>query len=337
MPAFNAGKHIAKAIKSILSQTLDDLELIVINDGSTDDSLDLIKSFDDPRIILIENQTNIGIIQSSNKGLKLARGQYIALMDADDISMPRRLEKQAYFLDTNHDVAACGSWARIFGNVFGVAKTPTDSEELAATFIFENMIINSSAMVRRDVLEKEKMKYRDDFPHAHDYDLWARLSLTHKLCNLDEILIKYRVHQAQDSQKSAKLQRESAIKIKKYLLKNIGIEPTPLELETHLAITTINSGSDISMKEVVEWLCRLRKTNSENKFFDPIRFDKILKHYQESFFVYKGKLSLSDFIACVSSPFSTKSGASLNILLLAKRLFLRAFIMFLKRVVNVSQ
>jgi len=335
MPAFNAGKYIAKAINSILSQTLDDLELIVINDGSTDDTFDLIKSFNDPRIILIENETNIGIIQSSNKGLKLARGQYIALMDSDDISMPRRLEKQAYFLDTNHDIAACGSWARIFGSVFGVAKTLTDSEELAATFVFENMVINSSAMVRRDVLEREKLKYRDEFPHAHDYDLWARLSLSYKLYNLDEVLVKYRVHQSQDSQKSAKLQRESALRIKKYLLLSYGFSATEKDLAAHKCLTSYGVRlSEKTIDEVEQWLIKLTGENEKIGKFNQDKFRSIIEKYWKNFCIRDGNFGLTSFRRCIKSPLYLDKKSDLGIFSLLILSFVYSAIIQLKRIKN---
>ena len=114
MPVYNGEKYLKEAITSILLQTFDDFEFLIINDGSSDASVDIIQSFRDPRIRLVHNDTNIGLIATLNKGLKLAHGKYVARMDQDDISLPRRLEKQTYFMDNNPDVGVCGTWIKLF-------------------------------------------------------------------------------------------------------------------------------------------------------------------------------------------------------------------------------
>ena len=114
MPVYNAEKYVAEAIDSILNQTFNDFEFLIINDGSTDNSLDIIKSYDDPRITIINNETNLGLSHTLNKGIELARGEYIIRMDADDISLSIRLEKQIEFMDSNQHIGICGSWIQTF-------------------------------------------------------------------------------------------------------------------------------------------------------------------------------------------------------------------------------
>ena len=138
MSVYNGAPYLHEAIKSILGQTWSDFEFIIINDGSTDDSLQIINSFNDPRIIVID-QENIGLADSLNKGLDLAQGDLIARMDADDISLPYRLQKQIEFMINHPMVGVCGSWVKTVG---GAEETvwsyPEKDEDIKATMIFES-------------------------------------------------------------------------------------------------------------------------------------------------------------------------------------------------------
>jgi glycosyltransferase involved in cell wall biosynthesis len=111
MPVYNGKEYLALAVESILRQTFADFEFIIINDGSTDNSADIAASYEDPRIKLLHNDKNLGLIPSFNRGLENSRGEYIARMDADDIAFPDRFKKQVAFLDDHPDIALCGSWA----------------------------------------------------------------------------------------------------------------------------------------------------------------------------------------------------------------------------------
>ena len=115
MPAYNAEKYIGEAIESILNQTYKDFEFIIINDGSIDRTEDIILSYDDPRIIYLKNKENSGIVASLNNGLKQAKGQYVARMDADDISLPTRFEKQLQYMESNQHIFVLGTSLILFG------------------------------------------------------------------------------------------------------------------------------------------------------------------------------------------------------------------------------
>ena len=130
MPAYNAEKYIAESIESILSQTFTDFEFIIINDASTDSTKEIIESFQDSRIILINNEQNLGVAKSLNIGIATAKGKYIARMDADDISLPERFQTQFNFMEKNPDIDICGSWARMFGDKDDCMQTLQNHEDI---------------------------------------------------------------------------------------------------------------------------------------------------------------------------------------------------------------
>lgn len=199
---YNGEKYIREAIDGVLNQTFEDFELIVINDGSTDKTLEILRSYRDPRIIIIDNQKNIGIPKSLNKALGIARGEYIVRQDADDISLDTRLERQTKFLIENKDVGLVGtSYYTIDGDgrEIGVAECP--SGEKAIHFIGLPTI-----MVRRDCLEKMG-GFREVFEIAEDYDLYLRLSEVFQIGTIREPLYKYRLYNSSTTS-SKKLQTD---------------------------------------------------------------------------------------------------------------------------------
>lgn len=149
MSVFNGEKYLREAIDSILTQTFSDFEFLIINDASTDRSREIILSYLDPRIRLIDNEENIGLTRSLNKGIDLAKGKYIARMDADDVSMPERLEKQVRFMEENPDIAVLGSWAYGIdgtGRINAEFRTPICEEIIFKDLFFSNPLIHGSVM-----------------------------------------------------------------------------------------------------------------------------------------------------------------------------------------------
>lgn len=203
MPAYNAAKYLREAIDSILAQTYTDFEFIIINDGSTDDTRAIIQSYDDPRIVYLENETNSGICVTLNKGLDAARGRYIARMDADDISLPERLAVQVAFMDAHPDIAVCGTDIQVFGEglkdyVFQQIHSP---EDCVAGLLFNPCLAHPSVIIRRSILEANHLRYNDEFRGLEDFELWWNISKFSKLNNIAIPLLKYRHHKGQETQK----------------------------------------------------------------------------------------------------------------------------------------
>jgi glycosyltransferase involved in cell wall biosynthesis len=197
MSVFNGGRFLREAIDSILSQSFTDFEFLIINDGSSDDSRSVILAYNDPRIRLIENEQNIGLTQSLNRGLALARGEFIARQDADDISLPARLAKQVAFMDANPHTLMVGSWYKevdVTGALKQRVRPPSDEVELRWALLFFCPFIHSAVMMRTASLLSEFGYYSEEYEYAEDHELWLRIAHRKSLTNLKAYLVKYRIN-----------------------------------------------------------------------------------------------------------------------------------------------
>ncbi|HSW61302.1 MAG TPA: glycosyltransferase [bacterium] len=236
MAVFNGEKFIKEAVDSILSQSFTDFEFIVINDASTDLTVPIIESYKDPRITLIHNKKNSGLPASLNTGLDLAKGTYIARMDGDDIALPERLRKQFKLMEINENINICGSWIEAFGDENRIITLPEKDEDIRTGLLFVNCLAHPSIMMRKGVLDKNGLRYDSSLTSSIDYDLWARAIDKCMFYNVQEVLLKYRVHSNQISVDKQKEQLFNSMKVKKDLLERIGITPTEEELELHYLI-----------------------------------------------------------------------------------------------------
>lgn len=198
IPCYNAERFIAEAIDSILNQTYQDFEILIIDDGSTDKSRDILDYYlqKDDRIRVLYNQCNRGVGYTRNRGVKEAKGKYLATMDADDIAVSTRLEKEVDYLERNKAVGAVGGCAYFIderGRKIGSMKKQTlNAREVNAHMFFENVIINSASMYRLNLVKRHKIKYKDDFHGVEDYMFWCMLLKYTKIVVLDEYFIFYR-------------------------------------------------------------------------------------------------------------------------------------------------
>lgn len=212
MPIYNSEKYLAKAIDSILTQTYSNFELIIVDDGSTDQSGVIIKRYNDSRIQIIRHKTNEGVSASRNEAAAAAKGSYIAMHDADDISLPGRFDKQVKYLEQNLDIGVLGSSLKAIDeddNFLYFINLLTNPDDLKLAEIFSNQIAQSSAMIRREIFKKSG-GFNTQMTHAEDTDLWRRVSHYCQIANLKEPLCIYRVHPAGASANIAKI-RESAL------------------------------------------------------------------------------------------------------------------------------
>ena len=216
MSVYNGEKYLKEAIDSILSQTFKDFEFIVIDDGSTDGSLDILRNFEkgDSRVKIVTRE-NKGLVASLNECVALAKGEYVARMDADDISLPERFEKQIHFIKEN-DLSVCGSWAMgIDGNGNTVSKLDyaPSLKKIKSYCLIHNPFIHSSVMFRKDIFEKAG-GYRIFFKHIEDYELWTRIVFKYKTDNLQHELLKYRIHSDQITKKNNLLMRAGGLVVR---------------------------------------------------------------------------------------------------------------------------
>ena len=245
LPVYNAENYVCDSIQSILDQSFADFELIIINDGSTDNSENKILQFTDNRIRYIKNEVNLKLISTLNLGLQLARGKYIARLDADDIALTERFVKQVDFLEANPDYGLLGSFAKEFGFSSNNIQYPTTDEAIRYAGIYHNPFVHSSVMIRSSILVNYDLMFDVDQLHVEDYDLWIRILSVSKVANLPECLVLYRVHADQISKKHLDLQLINTSKIQTQYLVTLGFDPfmcnTIISLlnQTHVDINSV--------------------------------------------------------------------------------------------------
>lgn len=197
MSVYNDEKYLSKSIESILNQTYKNFEFIVINDGSIDESLDIIKKYSniDKRIVVV-NQNNIGLTKSLNKAIKLSKGKYIARQDSDDVSELDRFEKQIGFLENNSDYALVGTNISKIDKddkLIEINSTKYSNEDIVKTFKKRNCIAHGSVMINKKLVG-DKLYYDEEFEYAQDFRLWTKIATSFKIINLEEPLYKLRIH-----------------------------------------------------------------------------------------------------------------------------------------------
>ncbi|HAH70341.1 MAG TPA: glycosyl transferase [Succinivibrionaceae bacterium] len=195
MPVYKTDKtYLKEAIESILNQTFKNFELIIIDDCPSDPREDVVLSYKDNRIIYIKNYKNLGISATRNKLISLAKGEYLAIFDHDDISFPERLEKEFKFLDSHPDVGVVGAWREDIPS-HKIVKVPEFDHEIKKILMEHFGIIHTVSMIRRSVLIENHIGYEEEFSPAEDYALWLKLINTTKFYNIQEVLLKYRFHE----------------------------------------------------------------------------------------------------------------------------------------------
>lgn len=282
LPVYNCELYIQQAIESILNQTFVDFEFIIIDDCSTDNTLQLCNLFTDERIIIIEKDKNSGYTNSLNYGLSIAKGKYIARMDGDDICMPERFEKQVLFLEANLDIILCGTSYAVIGEK-GIYVLPETHEEIKIKLLSGNCIVHPSVMFRKDILVANNLMYDVLMEPAEDYDLWVRLSSIGKLHNLQECLVHYRVHDGQVSAIRNKKQIQVANQVRLKLLQLLGVGISPYENEVYLK--AIEKKEQLSFEEfeiLVNLKIKLVDAN-RNELFNSVGFIEYWSQIEDKF------------------------------------------------------
>jgi glycosyltransferase involved in cell wall biosynthesis len=193
IPVFNCAKYIVAAIESVLAQKYTDYELLLIDDGSTDNTAEIISKMKDSRIVFLKNSKNRGIVYTLNKGLALAKAKYIARMDGDDIILGNRLETQIDFLNSNPDFGIVGGWYQVIneeGKIINTVQGITDSHNAQLSLLFRNQFTHSAITMRTDLAKQ--LKYDPELQFCEDYDLWARFAEVSKVANLPAYYLSYR-------------------------------------------------------------------------------------------------------------------------------------------------
>ncbi|UOQ98306.1 glycosyltransferase family 2 protein [Hymenobacter sp. 5317J-9] len=236
MPVYNCAPYVTEAVMSILNQTFTDFELLIFNDGSTDGSGAVLRGFADPRIRLFDYAENVGYVAHLNHALELARGTYLARMDADDVADPDRLARQVALLQAHPEVGLCGTAYREFGSRQGLVAVPETDAEIRRWMLRSSPFGHPTVLLRKDVVLENCLRYDAAAMPAEDYRLWYELSRVTQLANLPEPLLAYRVHSTQTSQVLTARRLASVDETRRRQLLDKGFKLTPAEWEGYLRI-----------------------------------------------------------------------------------------------------
>lgn len=265
MPVYNSRDHLREAIESVLSQKFRDFEFIIMDDGSTDGSRDIVYSYKDSRIKLHLSTENQGIAKTLNEGIKLAEGRYLARMDADDICLPHRLTRQVDFMETFSHIGLVGSGVmKIRKNRTNkIVSWPETNAEIKIDMLFQNPFFHPSVMVRSDLIKKTG--YNLQLPYAQDYGLWVDLAHLTDFANLPDPLLKYRLHEGQVTKTKGIHQADMARQVRKRYLCTIFDDIDNNNLDIHNAIAERDRSLDLF--QAARWLETLVTLNDTYRRF----------------------------------------------------------------------
>jgi glycosyltransferase involved in cell wall biosynthesis len=280
MPTYNTPTDILReAVESILHQTYGDFEFIIIDDGSTNNSVDYLNSLKDKRIRLIRNPENVGITKSLNIGLRAAQGRYIARMDGDDVALPNRFQKQVAFMERHPDVIVCGSACKNFGadtRLIPAPKTNIDMETYRISALFRNPgPMHPTAFLNHALLLKHGLQYDESLPYAQDYGLWVEVGKTGRVCMLKDTLLLRRVHKNQVSGMLRKDQIRCDMTIQGKLLRDLLGTVTAEEADRHFRFSSGYYDVPIC-PEMTEWYRRLAEANDRVGIYDRKKFKRFI-------------------------------------------------------------
>ena len=283
MSVYNGEKYLGEAIESILNQTFSDFEFIIIDDGSLDTSRAILRDYalQDARIQIIENRENQGLSVSLNKGIRAARGEYIARMDADDISLPSRLEEQVAFMDANPDIGICGTWMIIFGERQGqIEEFPLQHTQIHVRLLFGNALAHPTVFMRKSSLQKHFLLYNEHIRYAQDYELWSRSIAFLRFANIDQVLLLYRIHPSTIGANYHVQQKEIHLEVYKKLFNLFNLKPTLEELLLHEQISAHRFESGIGfLRRARGWLEKVSRANREFQVIPSNQMDDELGFY----------------------------------------------------------
>lgn len=282
IPFYNRAAYLHAAIESVLCQTFTDFELLLIDDGSTDDSADVVAGFHDPRIRLLRNETNLGIPATRNRGVAEARGEYLAFLDSDDIALPQRLARQVAFMDKHPEYAATGAWIEWIdtcGTRSGRIKRRSLSPDLIrAERLFRAGLENSTAIARTQILRE--YPYREDFAVGEDYDLWSRIAERHELAALPQVLVYRREHEQRVTHDERDNSKTWQLQIFAWQLEKLGVSFTQQDLERHHLLRRMQKldfRPDADYLDWAEnWLLGLQSANQATGLYPEPAFSGIL-------------------------------------------------------------
>ena len=282
IPVNNREHYITTAIDSILQQDFTDFELLIVDDGSTDRTVEVVSGYEDSRIRLECNGRNLGIPATRNRGLALAQGEYIALLDSDDYAYPWRLRRQVEYLDRHPHVVQVGGWCTLMDAegkpLRRIRRQPTRPEDVDVHLVYHCALINRTIMGRTAGLRE--FGYDEKFSRCQDYELHGRLAERHAMANMPEILVCGREHPGRVTRGTRDLGCNRKMAIQGRLLEGLGVKFSEDDLVLHYGLTQKPSSerprSAAHLEWVEDWLHRLLSANRSSRRYDPAAMSRTL-------------------------------------------------------------
>ena len=280
LPAYNAQQWLREAVDSMLRQTMKGFELLVVDDGSTDATARILQSYSDKRLHVVTHQTNQGLIASLNRGIEHATGEFVARMDADDISHPRRLELQLNYLRAHPEVGVCGTWFHVRRGIRRTTvRIPCDHEAISARLFFRSPFGHPTVMMRKALFQREGLFYDPLANHAEDFDLWVRARSRTRFANLPRALLDYRVHAGQVSSRHLQPQSEAASRVRLKQLAMLLPRASTSQADLHLRVCDGHLfHSALELSSARTWLDTLQEANRKAHVFTDEAFGDALAH-----------------------------------------------------------
>lgn len=317
-PCYNVEKYVEEALQSLIGQTYRNIEIIAINDCSTDRTKDILEKYAeaDDRIKIYNNEVNLKLIKTLNKGIGLCAGKYIARMDADDIALAERIEKQVEFLEKNPDYSVVSTMFYAFksgSSKKSLYRNPSKFEDLQAALLFNSVICHPASMIRKTLFTELNLKFEDTYIHVEDYALWSKALYLTKLANLDEPLLLYRVHENQISTIYDKEQVENKKQVFKIHCEKLNLPADNHSMDIYASVAecvpTISSLEYLD--ECEKFMLLLLNRNKEKHFCSEMYLERLLSlHWLR--LCANSRLGLKVLKTCFGSPLYIKANYNIQ-------------------------
>jgi len=283
MTVYNGALYLKETIESVLNQTYKDFIFLILDNASTDNSREIVLSYDDPRIRLEALPRNIGQVAALNKGLDMIDTPLVARLDADDICLPRRLERQVEFMKEHPEIGVSGTFVKVFQQQDGKEIDyywPTQPEDIKVKLLFECCLPHPGVIIRKAFFDRYELRYDENIGHSFDWELWQRAAQYFPLANLPEYHLRYRLHPENESKKTLHLQEQAALQLDRRSLKQLGLENHPLRsIHRQVAFETFNAEKRESgyLDQVVQWFRELENANNQKQIYSEMALKHFLK------------------------------------------------------------